>query len=124
MIYVGRDFDAAPWYWEKVLPLAPAGQKELVRRRLADARHVVSGPAATDVGQVGDCEWFTVRRETARGKVRTLSGEDSWLADVDPAKVEIELATNLEPDGEADTLLKSGDDVAGQQRHGRQRRAN
>lgn len=48
--------------------------------------------------------------ETAR-KIRTLSGEESWLADVDPAKVEIQLATNLEPDGEADTLLKSGDDV-------------
>ena len=30
---------------------------------------------------------------------------------MDPAKVEIQLATTLEPDGEADTLLKSGDDV-------------
>ncbi|MGO8690186.1 MAG: DUF4350 domain-containing protein [Thermoguttaceae bacterium] len=110
LIYVGRDFDAAPWYWEKVLPLAPADQKELIRGRLADARLSFQG-LREDVSKSVECEWFTVRHRDRARKIRTLSGEESWLADVDPAKVEIQLATNLEPDGEADTLLKSGDDV-------------
>ena len=34
LIYVGRDFDAAPWYWEKVAPEAPAAlQPEIAYRR-------------------------------------------------------------------------------------------
>jgi hypothetical protein len=110
LIYVGRDFDAACWYWQKILPLTSAEEKDQVRIRLAGARQSHELRRG-DLPKSANCDWFTVRRGRGQRKVRTLSGEDSWLADVDPAKVEIQLAATLEPDDEADTLLKSGDDV-------------
>ena len=37
LIYVGRDFDAAPWYWKHVLPDATKEQRQLVEEELSDA---------------------------------------------------------------------------------------
>lgn len=52
LIYVGRDFDAEPAYWQKILPLAPADQRAEVKQRLLDAQTRAAGrrnaaPAAT-----------------------------------------------------------------------------
>ena len=54
LIYVGRDFDAAPWYWEHVLPDAPAEQQELVRERLSEAqgRFLPRARASAQVGRL------------------------------------------------------------------------
>jgi len=43
LIYVGRDFDAEPGYWQKILPLAPADQRTEVQQRLTDAQTRVAG---------------------------------------------------------------------------------
>ena len=56
LIYVGRDFDAAPWYWEKVLPMAPADQADLIRDRL-------TGPGNGSICNAAACP----SRRTARG---------------------------------------------------------
>ena len=58
-----------------------------------------------------NCRWFTVLRERPDRKVRTLSGEEEWLAGVEPAKMDAELASRIEPGSDADTLLKSENDV-------------
>ena len=38
LIYVGRDFDAAPWYWEKVEAGAPAEQIPKLRTKRREAK--------------------------------------------------------------------------------------
>jgi hypothetical protein len=110
LIYVGRDFDAAPWYWEKVLPLASGEQAKLIREHLDRARLWLKF-RREGLSKSADCRWFVVRRGGRDRKVRTLSGEAAWLDGVEPAKVEIELAARIEPGAYADTLLKSKNDV-------------
>ena len=47
LIYVGRDFDAAPWYWRKIEPTAPAGQQEAIADVRGGSGTCLSvGPAA------------------------------------------------------------------------------
>ena len=56
LIYVGRDFDAEPDYWQKILPLVPADQRSEVRQRLLDAQTRVAGRrngTSSAAGQAG-----------------------------------------------------------------------
>jgi len=110
LIYVGRDFDAGGFYWQKVLPNAPPEQTREVQRRLTraqndfqSARGGMSGPE--------ECDFFTIDPKNQPRKVRTLSGEPEWLEDVDPAKLEIELGGRLVPSDFADVVLESEGDA-------------
>jgi len=110
LIYVGRDFDAAPRYWAKVQPLAPASQLAEIQRRKGAADLVVNERRAR-LREDEDCGWFKVDLKPAPRQVQSLQGEPEWLASVDPSKVEIELASRLVPPPEADVLLRSGSDA-------------
>ena len=119
MIYVGRDFDAAPWYWEKVLPLCSGEQAEAVRRRVERARDHYKFHCK-DLPKSADCGWFTVRRGDRPCKVRSLSGESDWTEGIEPSKLEIELAERVVPATRADVLLASeGDTLVSSQNFGK-----
>lgn len=110
LIYVGRDFDAAPWYWATAAPLAQASQASeyQVRQSLAQAdfrSERGSLPASED------CDWFTLDSQPASRRVRTLQGEPEWLDGVDPAQAAIHLYSRLVPPDEAEVLLRSEKDV-------------
>jgi len=96
LIYVGRDFDAAPDYWAKALPRAPAEQQGEFRTRLTAAqgeelmlRGVIP---ATDA-----CPWFILDGTRNPRDVRTLQGDADWVGGIDPAKLEIELVGRFAP---------------------------
>ena len=110
LIYVGRDFDAEPWYWEHVLPDAPPEQQELVRKRLSAARRDFAIARQHD-DKSKECDWFTIDASRPMRQVRSLEGVPEWLEGIDPKRVEIELRSRLVPPKDAKTLLKSGDDV-------------
>jgi hypothetical protein len=110
LIYVGRDFDAAPWYWEKVAPLAPPEQAEAVQAQLKDAKLFFQWDR-DDIPKSEDCEWFTIKGKQRPRKVRSLKGEPQWLDGVEPAELEIELFSRIVPSPMADVLLASEDDV-------------
>jgi hypothetical protein len=110
LIYVGRDFDAAAWYWKKVLPGAPANQVAEIQQREIAAR-TDFGMARLAVPASEDCDWFTVEGKSQHRNVQTLAGDAQWLAGVDPSKVEIELNGRIVPPEGADVLLRSGKDV-------------
>jgi hypothetical protein len=110
LIYVGRDFDAATFYWEKVLPEAPAEQKAEIGRRLQSARNDFSRARRMSSG-TADCDFFSVKGQFQPRKVRSLQGDPAWLGDVDPAKVEIELGGRFVPPRSAEVLLESDGDV-------------
>ncbi len=108
LIYVGRDFDAAAWYWEKVKPGAPPGQAKLIKAAADTAQDDfeidrVSIPAEED------CQWFTVKGKYQPRKVSKLAGP--WAQGVDVSKVEIELSGCVDGVEGAEVLLKSEDDV-------------
>ena len=110
LIYVGRDFDAAPWYWEQVGPDAPEGQRELIheRRRNAEARFT---SARSEIPEWEDCDWFIVQREEQSRRVRSLAGKSQWLEGIAPDRLEIELAGRIEPSQGAEVLLESDGDM-------------
>lgn len=93
VIYVGRDYDAAVAYWDRIQSDVPERQADEALRRRAEAlaEHEAdrSGMPAKEYAR-----WFTARRD---GKPRTatrLAGE--WAGDIDPAKAEIFIEGRLD----------------------------
>jgi hypothetical protein len=107
LVYVGRDFDAAPLYWKKATPLvAPSEQAEYRKREqeaVATARPW-SRPKAEEL----DCEWFKIAAIELK-QPHELAGP--WSQGVEAPKTEIELTSLIVPHGEEEPLLTSGGEV-------------
>jgi hypothetical protein len=129
LIYVGRDFDAAPSYWEFILPLAPnEEQKTLIQDRLDKSKDGFMVQRQRD-DKKEECEWFTVDRtkpllnvDKLQSNPRSRATEDpfgesqdtagpQWLDGVDVARVQIPLRDRIVPPKKADILLQSGEDM-------------
>jgi hypothetical protein len=110
LIYVGRDYDAAPQYWKKVAPGAPPAQAPLVQSEITSEQSRVTGDRAS-LPSKEDCEWFALDSTVKPRQVKTLEGDPAWLDGVDPAKVDIELQSRLDPPDDAKVLLASKKDV-------------
>ena len=108
LIYVGRDFDAAPGYWKKISGQVAPGDQTHVSRQLQEAKN----EATVDRKEIPDDaanEWFAVSGKLDQRDVRELAGP--WSQGVDAQKVDIELNGRLAPDEWARPLLESGDDI-------------
>lgn len=110
LIYVGRDFDAEPWYWEHVLPDAPEDKVEAIRHRLLVTQKRYERDREK-LPTSEDCDWFALDSKPPLRQVRSLEGDSAWVEGIDAAKLEIELRSRLSPPKTAEVLLKSGDDV-------------
>jgi hypothetical protein len=110
LIYVGRDFDAGPYYWKQVAPTAPPAQTALAQGELSFEQARVSGDRAR-LPANDDFSWCTLDSTAKARSVRTLEGDPAWLADIDPAKVEIELESRLIPTAATKILLGSEGDM-------------
>lgn len=106
LIYVGRDFDAAVWYWETIQPEAPAGQQKEILRRKLEAKSLFRRNLLPN-GKTEECNWFTVKGGRKHRKVRTLQGKPEWLEGIDPAKLQVELNLRTVPSAGAEVLLES-----------------
>jgi hypothetical protein len=107
LIYIGRDFDAEPVYWRKILVQTPAPDAAAVKRQLdrAEQRFQLE---RKQIPQDARCEWFSIDNSQPHNDVRTLSGD--WSTGIDASKGEIELNSRLISPDEAETLLASDDD--------------
>ena len=99
VVYVGRDYDSAVAYWEKVLPSAAPEDKEEFQRQLARAK-AEHDSARAEMPAKEYAGWFTARRDEPRRKVQTLAGP--WAEGIDASKVEIEIEGRLAPPDAAD----------------------
>jgi len=115
LVYVGRDYDAAIDYWQKVLPTAPPEQGVEVLRRLAQTRaeHARARRATPDAK---DGRWFRIRRDAPRVYIgrrqeTTVPLRGPWAADgrLQPAELDLVVDTRLEP-----LTSPSQDDYGGQ----------
>ena len=90
LVYVGRDFDAAPLYWKKVSEGldAPLRTEVAEQRRLAEADYRL---ARSTLPEQADCDWFQIDGRYRPRQVRSLQGESDWFAGVEPKQLEIEL---------------------------------
>jgi len=96
LIYVGRDFDAAPLYWERVLPLVPVDDRPEVLNRLAEnrARHDVQ---RVDVMSDLATRWFRFERDRAPCQVIRFESAAGWLEGVETEELDIHLESRLIP---------------------------
>jgi hypothetical protein len=92
LVYIGRDYDAAIDYWEKVQPQAPPQQKMEVFRRLANARSEHEANRAR-IPEKDACDWFTIQRDAPRIRVEVLVGP--WCEGIDVEQTEIEIRARL-----------------------------
>lgn len=126
LVYVGRDFDAEPLYWEKAIAKAPPEKREELRQLLEAAKvRVAATRFFEDAKRQPDRRgerpsegWFRLTRTTellpdeneAKADVRSsLQGE--WSETIDVAKTEIELNDRLTVE-ESDELLLYTEDSA------------
>ena len=93
LIYVGRDYDAAPAYWKKVQPGAPADRAAEVQQQLTQAE-VEFDMRRAEFPKSEDCRWFVVKGAKQHRQVSTLGGP--YSAGIDASLVDIELYGRLE----------------------------
>ena len=110
LIYVGRDFDSAGWYWDHVRPNAPADQKAAVFSRAASDKSDFN-VARNEIPSDEDCGWFTVDGKSNPRKVTSLQGQRRWLEGIKPAGLEVSLNGSLTPSADAEELLASNGDM-------------
>jgi hypothetical protein len=96
LIYVGRDYDAAPHYWESILPLVPPTERpEVITRRAASrARH---DNQRLNTPSEEFARWFHFQREWPPRQVTGLSSSAGWAEGVDTSRLDIRLETRLHP---------------------------
>jgi len=120
LIYVGRDFDAAAWYWRQLEQNAPANEKASLANHAAIADEAFKGERKHHGNRTG-CKWFDFDWDAEHRKVESLRGLEVWSDNVDAKNAAIELNNRLlSTDSDCDVLLGSGDDMlVGRQRVGR-----
>jgi hypothetical protein len=117
MVFIGRDFDAAPGYWREMLSTAPPEMKSTIKSRLENAESMQQWMRKQLVYDE-DREWFTTEGKNPLAAPPKLKGTDDWLRGIDPAKVKLELESRLTPPDDAEVLLAWGDDpFVSRQRH-------
>jgi hypothetical protein len=99
LIYIGRDYDAAADYWNRVLPTAPPEDQDEVRRRREFAEVAYKGRRA-EMPDEQYARWFTVRGDKPAKKITSLEGK--WAEGIDPQKTSIVVRGRLEIPAAAD----------------------
>ena len=95
LIYIGRDFDAAPIYWRKIRSQVPAKDQPEVDRRMraAQAEFLIKRSAFPD--ETTDGKWFNIiSGKLDRRDVRKLDGD--WSTGINVKDIEIELNSRIE----------------------------
>ncbi|MBW8883721.1 MAG: hypothetical protein JF612_02860 [Planctomycetia bacterium] len=122
VVYIGRDYNAAIDYWERMAPTAPPELAGESLHRQAEARAAWES-ARSQMPNGEYARWFTARRDHKRRKVTELSGP--WAKDIDASQTDIHVEGQLDVPTEDDRknikdapelptkfepLLKAGDD--------------
>jgi hypothetical protein len=99
LIYVGRDYDAAGEYYQKITPLLKPAEAVTFKRFEAEARADYDN-LRWQMPKEQYARWFTVRRDGTRHVAKKLEGP--WAAGIDSAKAEILIEGRLDPPVEKD----------------------
>ena len=106
LIYVGRDFDAAPLYWKKMMPLVSESQQEAYRLHQQMTNAIARMHDKLDEDEL-ECSWFKIDIQPLL-LVDKLAGP--WQTGIDAKKTEIELRDRLQPVDKDQEFLTCQDD--------------
>jgi hypothetical protein len=106
VVYVGRDYDAALDYWDRVVPSAPPEKAAEMLRRQAEARATVEA-ARSQMPTESYARWFTLRRDEKNVEPAALEGP--WADGIDADKVALHLEGRLAIPAEEDRASTKDD---------------
>jgi hypothetical protein len=114
-VYIGRDYDAAVSYWQRVAAEASPAEFEAAAREaaLAQSAHDTQRSA---IPNTQDCDWFTVHRDRPRRRIGALSGD--WSSGIDASKSEIILRAEFDPSDEPQAAEEEGVEEEGVEEEG------
>jgi hypothetical protein len=92
VVYVGRDYDAAIDYWNRVAAEAPPHLADEAEHRRAEARAALEA-ARSKMPKHEDADWFTVLRDQKPCNIENLRGP--WADGIDAKKTAIHLEGRL-----------------------------
>ena len=107
LVYIGRDFDAAPLYWKHMKGRVGPDQKTAYQMRALKAKLIARRPSDIPTDDL-DCQWFHYEQDTTRDPAK-LAGP--WADGIDPAKTEIQLSTKIISNLPVRRLLTTGGDA-------------
>ncbi len=110
LIYVGRDFDAAPWYWRKIQTTAPAGHEQAIADLRAEAEGAFQSARRSQQG-TQRCRWFAVRYDAQTKPASNITGDFEWIHDIDPSQWEVEVNGRMSPGMDMEALLDSDESL-------------
>jgi hypothetical protein len=106
LVYIGRDYDAAGEYWQRMVAQVDDERREDYQRRLAHAESEFAARRSA-FPKHEPCEWFTMEGGQPARKIPDLDGP--WAAGIDAAKTDIVLAGRLDiPEESEDGIPASG----------------
>jgi hypothetical protein len=110
LVYVGRDFDAAPDYWQSMQGKAPPNLTKEYARRLREAKLDERQYRPSMLSHPETQDWFELDNKPPRDvQVKKLKGP--WAKGVDASKTDIVRNTRLIPyDDTLKPLLADGND--------------
>jgi hypothetical protein len=92
LVYIGRDFDPVPGYWQRMLAATPAGQRREVDQNLAQA--LLDRQTARKVVNADSyARWFVQRPSWVEGPVRSIGGR--WAESIDASQAELRMGHRL-----------------------------
>lgn len=111
LIYVGRHFEAGPIYWKKMLERFADQYDPTLRKVIAKRQEIGEKFLRAAANQAGQCAWFSYRPLSDVVRPKTLEIHPRWRIPIDAHKLEIELYSQMVPPGEAEALVRSGQNV-------------
>jgi hypothetical protein len=93
LIYIGRDYDASPKYWQTMANQVEPQRREEYERRWAQAKSRADAKSAA-FPEKEDASWFTILASATPRKIDSLDGP--WANGIDIKQADLELATRLD----------------------------
>lgn len=112
LVYLGRDFDAAPDYWREVIAKRSS---DLTSDQLAEYQRASADAMLFDAAMHeslpadDDCGWFRFVRGNQETKGKPLTGDPAWTEGLDASALELAVRSEIDPAFDADVLLAVGD---------------
>ena len=103
LVYVGRDYNAAPHYWHAVRSSAPPEDAKQIAELSAHAESAHAA-ARSDMPKQEFAGWFTLKNSGREQVVKALSGP--WSQGVDAAQAQISIQGRLDVPATADAAGK------------------
>ncbi len=92
VVYVGRDYNAALDYWERIIPETPPTEASEAQHRQVEARAAWEA-ARSAMPSEEYSHWFTAKRDGKPRRVDELHG--TWAEGIDTSKTQIHLEGQL-----------------------------